>query len=156
MKLPAHGRALLDARRAGKHPSHVEVIFGPARPPMRAAAGVPVLGVIPEWRPQDLNWLPVAGCIVVLHDDSLPASAPVPDDLWDLDIWSVGGAIADRAAAVVVRTHFGSIVTMHGAARLARLAGGWPHWWSEVRERRVQRNLAQQQALTRAMLLQAA
>lgn len=139
MRLPAHGRALVEARRAGRHPVRVDVVYGP-RIPQRALHGdYPVLGVLPDWESAQLDWRCTAGCIVLVYDESQHAGRLA--DWWLLDVWRIGAAIADYAANVYVhQTHGDS--TIRAAAHGARLAAGaWPDWWSDARDERVANNI---------------
>lgn len=148
--LPAYGKALLAARRAGRHPAGIRVFWGrdwrdstpwlESPPQSLAFAWRPRLAVDPEkYAPDTLDLRLLAGCEVVIYDrETLPRR--VLDNAEAL-AWFVGEA-ARWALRVDILTgpHFQTAEAWAYSERrwdAGRRAMVWPAWWPEaVHERR--------------------
>ncbi|HJT63099.1 MAG TPA: hypothetical protein VJ797_15625 [Burkholderiales bacterium] len=153
LKLPAYGKALMNARRAGDHPLVVHVIYGekwfeePLCLWQCAGACHPKLCLKPaEYAPGIYDFRCVTGLEVALFDQ--PAASVMPaDKIFDL-IGEIGRWAAD------IHVHVEGDELPPSASRLALCQRnfrhvndpehnhGWPRWWSaeieQVNERRRQ------------------
>lgn len=136
--LPPYGRALLDARRQGRHPATVHVLYGekPGKLPW------PRLVVFPQrFSPGRFDWRVVAGVRVVLVD----GIEAFYDMDWDADrysdLFTLIGELVDARAYVQLRhVRDGAWVTVDAdalafgfrAPRARRMQ--WPGWWSDARD----------------------
>lgn len=135
MKLPAYGRALVDARRAGNHPERVAFVFGDDwRAPQ------PRLALRPDdYERGKYDLRPVAGVPVDLHQRSEEHGK----------FLELAGELARWAAEVRLHVPYPlfigqreaqpTIVDVRELAWCSReLADGrsrWPAWWSEEIDR---------------------
>lgn len=136
--LPPYGRALLDARRNGRHPEVVHVLYGdrPGKLPW------PRLVVYPErFSPGRFDWRVVAGVRVVLVD-GVGAFYDVDLDAERYsDLFTLIGELVDARAYVQLRhvrdrawvtVDVEALAWGFRAPRAGRMQ--WPSWWSDARE----------------------
>lgn len=140
-KLPAYGKALLNARRAGQHPISVMVIYGHK---WFVDNNATRLAVKPE-EAIGLDWLCIADVPVVIEDRMDSDDGNVPEQ--NSALLRMAGEIAREAAQVTLKTqrlipcecghitpgnHRIDIVAFlcrQWSARERRMK--WPAWWSE-------------------------
>lgn len=134
-KLPAYGKALLQARRMGQHPAEITVVYGDD---WRGVAP-PRLCVKPhQYQPGAMDWRVVAGVKVTALD--------LAGGLGDFDLtverfgpfYSLVGELAAMQAYVVVRYPERGKWLDQDADALAyacRVGGRWPAWWSDDLDR---------------------
>lgn len=136
--LPPYGRALLDARRQGRHPEVVHVLYGerPGRLPF------PRLVVYPQrFCPGRFDWRVVAGVRVVVVDDCAAFyDVDVDADRYS-DLFTLVGELVDARAYVQLRhvrdrewvtVDVDALAWGFRAPRAGRMQ--WPAWWSDARE----------------------
>lgn len=141
-KLPAYGKQLLDARRAGKHPQSVTLVYGDKwwEVSTRKICVKPS-----DYVPGAMDWRIVAGLQVVVIDQEMGIAD------FDLSVnpprfgkfYALLGELAAMDAFVVVRYSDGDAWVERHADELAHagryVAGGrfrWPQWWSDDHQRR--------------------
>lgn len=131
-KRPAYANVLLDARRAGDHPSTVTVIYGND---WSVGPGVTRLAVKPG-EALGLDWVCVAGLAVrveIRTDDDIAEGR-------DCEALRLAAQIACETAAITIHEH-GLEIELHVLANLCRALEGatgkfvWPSWWSEEIEK---------------------
>lgn len=146
-KLPAYGKQLLEARRAGTHPAVIVVVFGEdwrvpgvwARLAVKAA----------EWSPESIDWNVTRGVSVLILDRSSNADDPY-DDTGARKLFFMAAEIARFAGFVTLEVpeplFLGeeagpSRVHVHEWAFCCRTwvpgqrRWTWPAWWSEEIEK---------------------
>ena len=153
LKLPAYGKRLLLARRAGDHPLEVALIFGHD---WRADVGdVPILAINPEdYAPGAYDFHCVAGVRVAVHDQEMAAA--VCDEVATPPsfgaFFDLLGELARIAAPVAVFWPPRSTWKAREASSLAFEARWpdreaqrmqWPRWWSDALEADYQRRWEQ-------------
>lgn len=146
-KRPAYANALLDARRAGDHPSTVMVIYGND---WAVGGGVTRLAVKPG-EALGLDWGAVVGVRVDVVDRRRGADVDMTE------LYAMTGELAREAAHVAI-----VIDGVRHAAELLALAvrhelrGVWPTWWTEetnqINERNRQRWTMEAEAHLNALL----
>lgn len=140
MRLPAYGRPLLEARRAGDHPARVLFVFGDY---WKAESPHPKLALKPgDYAPRRFDFRLVAGVPVdVLERSDGALHQGTPKYLW------LAGELARWACEVTLRVPYAlyrgqaeSDRTVTDAGMLARCqrrydaakrAFVWPAWWNE-------------------------
>jgi len=141
LRLPAYGKALLNARRLGEHPLVVHVIYGEEwRPGERCGDGCegashPRLAVRPsEFEPWTIDWRVVTGCKVVVFD-------PYETGAARRNFYELLGELGRFAGPVEVYRleadgRWAWWSTSHVlAAQLWSVNGTWPAWWPIETER---------------------
>lgn len=133
MKLPAYGRALIDARREGRHPACVVVIFGYDWTPKGTA---PRLAVKPS-ACLGLDWSCVAGLSVQVDDRTRDDEDPF-DEHGNRKLYFLLGEIARRCAWLTFEATENlahepahSFAYLHRRWDTAHRRWIWPAWWSE-------------------------
>ncbi len=131
-KLPAYGARLLKARRSGKHPLTVHVVFGHDW----RSVNDPKICINPdEFLPGVFDWRCIAGVRALVMDQACESLAE------DGRVFGLIGELADYAAFVDVDLPDGE--QMASAMAFARriVKGGrrdWPLWWNDEREARME------------------
>ena len=138
-KLPAYGKALLQARRMGQHPREITVVYGDNWRGVK----LPRLGVRPlQYVPGQMDWRVVAGVKVTLLDRA--------QALTEFDIeanrfgkfYTLIGELAAMDAYVVCAYPDGNEWRYQDAEQLAyacRNGRAWPRWWSDDLDARQRR-----------------
>lgn len=132
---PAYANALIEARRAGRHPSSVVVVYGF---PWQVGDGVCCLGVKPG-EALDIDWACVAGVDVEVWNRSRVS-------FWD--VFEKGDGEILRLCADIacqaIDVRLADAGPSRSIAELAFLGRGldeitrkmvWPAWWSEERQK---------------------
>lgn len=149
VKLPAYGKQLLAARRSGKHPAVVVVVYGQDW----SVPGVWARLAVKPKAALGLDWHCVAGVGVQVLDRSTAAEDDY-DAQGNRELFFLLGEIARHAACITVQTP--EPLFMHQTGRgqapadllawCARRWDGaarrmlWPAWWSEEIEKINERN----------------
>lgn len=129
MKLPAYGKSLLQARRAGQHPPVVTVIYGLH---WDSDGNVTKLAVKPG-EALGRDWRCIAGLPIELEDRFLDGE--------DTEQLRLAGEIAREAALVMMARGAAGRYPVHVHAFLSRRWNAaarlmeWPAWWSEEIEK---------------------
>lgn len=148
-KLPAYGKQLLAARRAGRHPAVVTVVYGQDW----SVPGVWARLAVKPKAALGLDWHCVAGVGVQVLDRSTAAEDDY-DEQGNRELFFLLGEIARHAAAVQVRTPEPLFAHQSGGGEahadlLAFCARRWdpvarrmvwPAWWSDETDARHGRN----------------
>lgn len=140
--LPPYGRPLLQARRQGRHPDEVWVVYGEDW----RGARRPFLAVTPaRFVPGRFDWRAVAGVKVLLVDRAAAVAGCSVERGEFGDFFALLGELVDADAYVEVRHPRDGGWVDEDAGLLAwacrvpvqgRMV--WPHWWSDERHRRHQ------------------
>lgn len=136
-QLPPFGRGLLQARRQGRHPHEVWVVYGEDW----RGAQRPFLAVRPrQFVPGRFDWRMVAGVKVVLIDRAAAVAGCNVETGEFGDFFELAGELVDARAYVEVRHVRDRAWVDEDLGMLAwacrRAEGGrmnWPCWWSDAR-----------------------
>lgn len=152
LKLPAYGKALLAARRAGRHPAVVVVVYGQDW----SVPGVWARLAVKPGAALGLDWRCVAGVGVQVLDRSTAAEDDY-DAQGNREVFFLLGEIARYAACVAVETPEPLFAHQQGrgqaqaqvlawCARTVKPGShrmAWPAWWSEDIDKINERNRRQ-------------
>lgn len=152
-KLPAYGKQLLNARRAGDHPLCVHLIFGRDWKAATRCAWAhlpgahPLLCVHPvDYAPGMYDFRAVTAVMVALFDqDALAGECPWRGDQADFGrLYDLAGELARYAAGVDIHSlwerprdarEIAHAWRAHAERNNPEKNHGWPRWWSEDIER---------------------
>lgn len=158
LKLPAYGAALRAARREGRHPLCVHVIFGhdwkaqtfcqPLTRLLAQGEAHPVLAVKPEdFERGRFDWSVVAGLNVAVFNQNpsefgvwVPSQKDPQFGVWKhtkddgdyFKLWWLVGELGQFAAEIEV--HANGMVETADAYALSMKWPSWPGWWPEATE----------------------
>ena len=150
LKLPAYGKALLNARRLGEHPPVVHVIYGEEwGRGERCGEGCdgathPRLAVKPsEFQPWTIDWRVVTGCLVAVFDsreDCFNGGKRFYEMVGEIGRFAGPVHIyrwqeTGRAGGVSTTGYGLAFCASVVAAQVARANGAWPGWWPIETER---------------------